>query len=293
MKTEPAKHILQSVTGGDTFFLRNYNMNLYRGCCHGCIYCDGRSACYQVKDFGAVRVKENALAILRSEIKAKRKPGIVGMGGMSDAYNPFEAEEKATQGALELFLANGFGAGVTTKSDLVTRDAALLNEIARYGMAHVTFSITTANDEIARKIEPNTAVSSARFHAMARLHEAGVLTGVWINPMLPFITDDEADMVSVLRKTSEAGGSYAVCFFELTLREGNREYFYSALDSAFPGLTQRYAREYGLRYELPVPRAEALYTRFQSECVKLGLQYTFKEINRLIRASGAQQLSLF
>jgi len=294
MRTEPAKQLLTSVNEGDGFYLRSYNMNLYRGCSHGCIYCDSRSVCYQMKDFDTVRVKENALGMLRDELKRKRNAGLVGMGAASDSYNPFEREWEVTRGALFLLAEYGFGVGITTKSSLVARDIDAFQAIMRYAPANIVFSITAADDELSGKIEPNVAVTSERFGAMAKLADSGILAGVWLNPVLPFLTDDWENIRAILRATKDAGGKYAMCHFGMTLREGNREYFYAALDRLFPGLKHRYADAYGLQYEIPIPGAREISKLFYAECDRLGLKHEFRDINVLIRASGgADQMSLF
>lgn len=298
MRLEPAKAILQAVGhGGEAdgdFYVRAYNMNLYRGCSHGCIYCDARSVCYRLESPGEVRAKAGALALLREELRRKRRPGVVGLGGMSDGYNPEEAHAELTRGALTLLAQYGFGIGITTKSPLVARDIDRLWAIQQHAPAHVTFSITTADDSLSRLLEPGVAPSSARFAAMRALAAAGIPVGTWINPMLPFLTDSEENLRALLSLSAENGASYAITHYGMTLREGNREYFYAALDRDFPGMKTRYARAFGLDYMLPSPNANALQTLFLSECQRLGLADTFDKANALIlRSGGYRQETLF
>lgn len=298
MRLEPTKTILQAINWSneatDGFFVRHYNMNLYRGCSHGCIYCDARSVCYRLDSPGEVRAKANALDILRDELRRKRTPGIVGLGGMSDGYNPQEGRARLTRGALELLLQYGFGIGITTKSPLVARDIDLLCAIQKNMPAHVTFSITTADDVLSKKIEPGVARTSVRFAAMRKLADAGIPVGMWVNPMLPFLTDSPENVVTLLETARSSGASYAITYYGMTLREGDREYYYAALDRLFPGLKQRYAQAYGLDYQVPVPNAEALHPLYVETCNRLGLVYTFDEINRIILQSGGfRQESLF
>ena len=137
MEYIPAKQIL-SRNRSTAWFGTDYTMNLYRGCCHGCIYCDSRSACYGIEDFGRVRAKENALALLRDELRRKVRPGIVGMGSMSDPYNPFEGELQLTRHALELLDAYGFGAAIATKGDGITRDIDVLRCMRAVSYTHLT-----------------------------------------------------------------------------------------------------------------------------------------------------------
>ncbi len=288
MRLEPAKSILQTVTQQDDgdFFIRDYNMNLYRGCSHGCIYCDARSACYRLDAPGEVRAKANALAILREELRRKRNPGVVGLGGMSDGYNPEEENALLTRGALSLLLQYGFGIGITTKSPLVARDIDLLRAMQKNAPVHVTFSITAADDALSLKIEPGVAPSSARFAAMARLAEAGIPVGTWINPVLPFLTDSEENLFSLIRMTKENGGFFAQTFLGMTLREGNREYFYAAVDRHFPGIKRRYVETYGNAYSIAIPDVEAVYPRYVAACEHYGLCHTFEAINARLRTSG-------
>ncbi|MCL1964027.1 MAG: radical SAM protein [Firmicutes bacterium] len=290
MRLEPAKSILQAIGYGGQetgdFFVRHYNMNLYRGCSHGCVYCDARSVCYRLDAPGEVRAKQDALSLLREELRRKRAPGIVGLGGMSDGYNPEEAHALLTRGALALLKQYGFGIGITTKSPLVRRDIDLLQGIQKNAPSHVTFSVTTADDALSLKVEPGVAPSSERFRAMAALHEAGIPVGMWINPVLPFLTDSEENLLTLLRMCKENGGSYSLTHYGMTLREGNREYFYAALDRHFPGLKRRYAQAYGNRYILACPNAEALHRAYVAECERLGLHHTFEAVNEMILKSG-------
>lgn len=297
METVPAKQLLIPLKPDrEAFFYDSYNMNLYRGCNHGCIYCDSRSLCYQLKDFDTVRVKENALEMLRQELAAKRKRGVVSIGATSDPYNAFEGEMKITQGALSLLRQYGFGVGLSTKSDLVARDGPLLADIQKKAPVRVGFSITTASDSLCEKIEPYAALSSKRFQALESLAGHGVYTGVWLNPVLPFLTDSKENIVEIIRRTRDAGGKYVLCFFGMTLREGNREYFYRALDQDFPGMKKRYAEAFGLSYECPSPNAQSLYETLVEECEAWGLHYNFAQINDGMMAASApeaRQLSLF
>lgn len=297
MRYEPAKAILQSIPYGGAesgdFFARDYNMNLYRGCSHGCIYCDARSVCYRLERPAEVRAKEGALDILHGELRQKRRPGIVGLGGMSDGYNPEEETELLTRGALALLAQYSFGIGITTKSPLVARDGDLLRAIQRNAPAHVTFSITTADDALARIIEPGVAPSSERFRAMRALADAGIPVGMWLNPVLPFLTDSDENIERLLQMAQESGARYAITHYGMTLREGNREHFYAALDRHFPGMKRRYADAYGLSYMVPSPRAEALMTLYTKRCRERNLASSFAETNRILLESGGFQQQSF
>ncbi|MBE5809621.1 MAG: radical SAM protein [Clostridiales bacterium] len=292
METLRAKHLLTAVRGSiDDFFYADWNMNIYRGCSHGCIYCDSRSACYQIDHFDTVRPKENALELLAHELRSKRSTGVITMGSMSDPYNPLEKKLCLTRGALALIRRYQFGAAFTTKSALCARDADLLAEISRHAPVCARLTITCADDELCRKIEPQVSVSSERFAAMRTLAQHGVYTGTWLNPLLPHITDTEDNIRRIVRMTADAGGRFVVCFFGMTLRTGNREYYFDALERDFPGVRERYLHEYGNAYELTSHNAERLYAAFCDECAKRGVYWKFADVNREMLARMPQQTS--
>lgn len=276
-----AKHLLTPLKASmEEFFYADWNMNIYRGCPHGCIYCDSRSVCYQIDRFDTVRPKENAIALLESELRGKRSPGVITMGSMSDPYNPLERELLLTHQALELIRRHRFGAAFTTKSALCARDAALLADISRNAPVCARMTVTCAEDALCRKIEPRVSVTSERFAAIRTLAAHGVFTGVWLNPVLPFLTDSEENLRQIVRMTADNGGRFVVCFFGMTLRTGNREYYFDALERDFPGVRSQYLRRYGNAYELPVPEAERLFDCFRAECERQHLHWRFSDINR-------------
>ncbi|MDR1414354.1 MAG: radical SAM protein [Odoribacteraceae bacterium] len=277
MKLEPAKTILQKSAHGERWFGIDYNMNLYRGCPHGCIYCDSRSACYRVDNFDTVRGKRDALAILERELRARRQPGIVGLGAMSDTYNPFEERHGITRKALELLDARGFGVSLETKSDLITRDADILAGM-RAGVI-LKFTVTTADDDLAKIIEPRASLSSARFRAMKTLSDAGLFTGTLLTPILPFITDTAGNIRQIIRLSRENGARFIWSMGGVTLRDNQRDYFYNQLDSHFPGLRARYVSTFGNRYFCRAPDRR-LATIFKEECEHNGLLYKMPDIIR-------------
>jgi len=293
LETVKAKQLLTPLAPTDYFFHSDYNLNLYRGCSHGCIYCDSRSVCYQLDRFHEVRVKESALQILREELRCKRKSGLVSTGAMSDPYNPFEKNMEVTRGAFMLLRQFGFGAGFTTKSDLAARDTDVLADIQRSAPVRACFSITCMDDALCAKIEPYAAVTTRRFEALQAFSQAGIFAGVWLNPVLPFLTDNEQNILDIVRRTKECGGQFIVCHFGMTLRTGNREYFYQALDRDFPGIKIKYAQAFGLDYMCPSPREESLKAAFEEECVRLKIPFKFQDINRVMFSKQTEQLSLF
>lgn len=294
MDTIPAKTIVTRVKSPGGWFGIDYNMNLYRGCSHGCIYCDSRSACYRIDDFDHVRVKANCLQIVRDELRRKARRGVVGTGAMSDPYNPFERAQTYTRHALELLGAFGFGVAIATKSDLITRDTDVLCEIRAQAPVLCKLTITTADDALAAKIEPNAPSSSARFAALEKLSAAGLFSGVLLMPVLPFLEDTAQNVREIVRRAHEAGARFIYPAFGMTCRERQREYYYNRLDEIAPGLRERYAQRYGMRYVCTSPRAKALWAVFTEECAARGLLFDMKTIIRAYKAPYHEpQLSLF
>ncbi|MCL2843806.1 MAG: radical SAM protein [Oscillospiraceae bacterium] len=279
MEYIPAKTIVTK-TKNTAWFGTDYTMNIYRGCNHGCIYCDSRSNCYRIEQFDRVRAKENALQIIRDDLRRKIRPGVVGTGAMSDPYNPFERESTLTRRALMLLHAYGFGVAVTTKSTLITRDIDVLRDIQREAPILVKLTITTADDELCRKIEPGVAVSSERFLALRTLTDAGIYCGVMLMPTLPFLTDTEENVRTILNLAHENGARFVYPAFGMTLRSGQREYFYRQLDQHFSGFREQYETRYRDRYNCPSPKAKRLYALHAETCEKLGLRYKMPSITQ-------------
>ncbi|WNY24024.1 hypothetical protein MmiHf6_13490 [Methanimicrococcus hongohii] len=283
-------------------FGSTHMMNIYRGCDHGCIYCDSRSVCYQggrpEGDFGTVHAKENALHLIEQELQSRRKANasemIIGTGSMSDPYNSFEKELKLTRGALHLFDKYKCGVGVITKSALVSRDADLYEKISKHSPVNVGITITTTNDEICQKIEPNVSTPAERFEAVKNLTNAGVFCGVHMNPILPFITDNEENIKSIVKQANENGAKYLLCYgFGMTLRKGNREYYYENLDQHWPDLKEKYMKIYGSKYNCSCENTKELTAVFKEECEKYGLLHKIKEINQAWKKEKPKQKKLF
>lgn len=220
-----AKTILQKATHANEWFGIDYNMNLYKGCCHKCIYCDSRSNCYNIEDFDRVRAKKDEIEILSKELKSKRKKGVIGIGAMSDTYNPFEKQYEITRKALELIYYYNFGVSIETKSSLITRDIDIFNKINSKSDVILKFTITTASDELSRKIEPNVCASSERLKAMKKLSDNGIFVGTLLTPIIPFITDSEENIRNVIRLSYENGAKFVFSMGGVTLRENQREFF--------------------------------------------------------------------
>ena len=255
-------------------------MNLYRGCTHGCIYCDSRSRCYHIDhQFEDIAVKENALELLESALKRKRKKCMIGTGSMSDPYMPLEEKLLFTRKALELVYQYGFGITLITKSALVLRDLDVLKKINAATKAVVQMTLTTYDETLCRKLEPNAGTTRKRFEALKIFREEGIPTVVWLCPILPFINDTEENLAGILGYCAQAGVKGIVSFgMGLTLREGNREYFYRQLDRLFPGMKERYIRTYGNSYELPSPREKELTEQFTAFCREHSILHTPEEV---------------
>lgn len=295
MKTIPAKSILTHLSD-HSYFGHEYNMNLYKGCCHGCIYCDSRSSCYQIEDFDTVRVKENAISLLEKELRSKKKSGIIGTGSMSDPYNPYEKKLLLTRQALELIDTYNFGITIATKSPLITRDIDILKRIREHSPVLCKITITAVEDSLSRKLEPAVDASSKRFRAVRDLSDAGIYTGILMTPVLPFLTDTEENIRSLVRKAHENGAKFIFALFGMTLRNGQREYYYDKLKESFPGsnLVQQYISRYGDTYECHSPAAKRLQALFQAECERYGILYEMQDIIDGYKYGYTyEQLSLF
>jgi DNA repair photolyase len=254
-------------------------MNIYRGCTHGCIYCDSRSRCYQFAHaFEDVEVKQNAPLLLEKALRSKRKCCMIGTGSMSDPYMHCEQQLRLTRKCLEIVRDNGFGIAVQTKSDRILEDIDLLDEINRRSKAVVQITLTTFDEKLCKIIEPDVCTTQRRIEVLMRMKERGIPTVVWLCPILPFINDTEENISSILDACIEANVKGIICFgMGMTLREGSREYFYSALDKHFNGLKQRYISAYGNSYELVSPNNARLMSIFEEKCRTHGIMYRIDE----------------
>lgn len=263
MHSAQAKSILSPKNG----------MNLYRGCQHGCIYCDARSLCYQMNHpFEDIGVKENALPLLEQALRAKRKKCMIGTGAMSDPYMPLEEKLQLTRGALELIHRYGFGVAIQTKSCRILRDLELLKAINDQSKAVVQMTLTTYDERLCRMVEPNVSTTRQRAEALRKFRDAGIPTVVWLSPLLPWLNDTPENILGILEYCRGAGVKGIINFgMGLTLRDGDREYYYAALDRHFPGLKQRYIQTYGNAYELPSPNSQALWQLFHEKCEQYGI----------------------
>lgn len=274
-------------------------MNLYRGCSHGCIYCDSRSKCYHMEhDFEDIEVKENAIDLLAYALAHKRKKCMIGTGSMTDPYIPLELELGHVRKALELIYAHGFGFTVITKSALILRDLDLLQKINEKTKCVVQMTLTTCDDALCQKIEPSVSTTKERFAVLKKLRDAGIPAVVWLTPILPFINDTRDNISGILDMCIKANVYGVICFgMGLTLREGNREYFYEKLDHHFPQLKEKYIRTFGSQYMAESPNNRQLMELFYEKCQNAGILHNNEQIFRYLHTfeekNTAKQLSLW
>ncbi len=250
-------------------------MNIYRGCTHGCIYCDSRSTCYHMEHpFEDIEVKENAPELLRKALRSKRKKCMVGTGSMSDPYMHCESELRLMRRCLEVIKEEGFGVAVQTKSDRILQDLDLLKAINESAKTVVQLTLTTYDDDLCSVLEPHVCNTKRRIEVLEIMQREGIPTVVWLTPILPYINDTEENITSILNECVRVGVKGVISFgMGLTLREGDREYYYAALERHFPGLKEKYMREYGFSYELPSPDTPRLMKIFTDICKKNGIMY--------------------
>ena len=274
-------------------------MNLYRGCSHGCIYCDSRSKCYHMEhDFEDIEIKANAIELLEKALKRKRTKCMLGTGSMTDPYIPLESEIGNVRKALSLADQYGFGFTLITKSNRILRDLDLLKSINAKTKCVVQMTLTTYDEDLCKKLEPNVSTTRERFEVLKELHHAGIPTVVWLCPILPFINDTEENIIGILNYCMEAKVYGIICFgMGMTLREGSREYFYRQLDQLFPHMKEKYIRTFGSQYELNSPRSRSLMRLFHQICSEKGIVHDnrqiFEYLNTFEEKSNYVQLSLF
>jgi len=284
-----AKRLLGHVKQPDDWFGLKYNMNLYRGCQHQCIYCDTRSECYQIENFeNEIIYKKNSLELLRSELASKRIKGTIGLGSMNDPYQPLEASKKLTRKALEIIAEFKFPIHIITKSDLVLRDIDLLKKISKT-YATISLSISTADDDLGKIVEPGASLVSNRLKAMKILNNNGIQAGIIMMPVLPFIEDNEENITKIITKGFEHKTAYILPGFGMTSRDRQREYYYKKLDDHFSGIKQKYMKKFGENYSCSVNNYHELKKIFDDLCRK----YKILTIIPKYRSETEMQLELF
>lgn len=274
-------------------------MNLYRGCTHGCIYCDSRSKCYQINhDFEDIEIKENAVQMLEDTLKRKRQKGMIGTGAMTDPYMNIPETLATTRGALEVIEKNGFGLAIQTKSSLILRDLDILKRINDQTKCVVQMTLTTYDEALCKIIEPNVSSTKERFEALKVFRDHGIPTVVWLSPFLPFINDTQENLKGLLDYCIEAK-VHGILYFGmgLTLREGNREYFYQHLDRHFPGMKEKYIRTFGNAYVCGSPNEKRLTALFKEMCkahgILQGQKAVFSYLHTFEEKNVPMQLTFF
>lgn len=296
MEYIPAKTIVTKTKAPSKWFGIDYNMNIYKGCCHGCIYCDSRSDCYQIADFDQIKVKENALQIIRDDLRRKTRSGVVGTGAMSDPYNPYERKLLLTRHALELCDAFEFGAAIATKSILLERDIDILQSISEHSPVLLKVTVTTADDSLAEKIEPYVSLPGQRLKMIDTLSKNGLYAGILLMPVLPFLEDTIENIGEIIRKAEASGARFIYPAFGMTLRGNQRDWYYQKLNELFPeeGLVRKYQKQYGNYYECRSPKAKKLWDYFSEECTKRKIAYRMEDIiHQYKKAYQTEQLNLF
>lgn len=284
-----AKSLLLRTKSPD-WFGAGYVCNIYRGCTHGCIYCDSRSRCYGIDDFENMRVKVNAPALLRAQLARKRERALIATGSASDPYNPAEEQYRLTREALALCVQMGFPVHICTKSDMILRDADLFVKNPDYYSA--AFTVTTCDEALAARLEPGAPSPQYRLRAMRTLSDLGLSTGVMLCPVLPFIEDTEKNIRTVITQSAENGARYCVAYFGVTLRDRQREYFFRAVERHFPNMSGKYLSAFGVRYDCLSKNAAALDALAAELCRKHGLAYGMKAAANELRG-GNLQMSFF
>jgi DNA repair photolyase len=293
MKEITAKQILIPAKEPAQWFDIHFNMNLYRGCLHGCIYCDSRSVCYQLNDFEEIELKVNALDILRQELASKQRKTTIGTGSMSDPYNIFEEKMLYTRQALQIISDFNFPIHINTKSTLILRDIDLLNKINRRTLASAAISFSTVDDELAAILEPQAPSPSERLKAVKQLNQAGIYTGILFTPVLPFITDDIECVRKMIDRAAEAGAKYIISWFGVSLREGSREYFYSGLAKLDEKLVDLYKNTFGNQYSCLSPDRDLLWDAFVQSCSEKGIAYQMSDVKTYSKMNYVEQLTIF
>ena len=270
-------------------------MNIYRGCTHGCIYCDSRSTCYQFTHaFEDIEVKKNAPELLERELKSKRSKCMIGTGSMSDPYMHCETELRMTRKCLEIIEKYGFGLAIQTKSDRILEDIDLLDSINRKAKCVVQITLTTYDEKLCSILEPNVCNTQRRIGVLEEMRKRGIPTVVWLSPVLPFINDTEENITRILEECVRTGVKGIVCFgMGVTLREGDREYFYEALDKHFPGMKERYINTHGNAYEVTSPDNARLMKIFRNICKDNGIMSDPDECFRYLNDLPDRQMSIF
>ncbi len=289
-----AKKIIHTNKPSPYWFNFKYNMNIYHGCNHNCIYCDSRSDCYNISNFHTVRAKENALDMINIELKRKRISGIISTGAMSDPYNPLEKSLLLTRESLKLVDYYKFGIAIYTKSDLIVRDIDILKKINNHSTVFCAITITTFSDELSKILEPSAPATSKRFKALQELAREGIYCGILLQPILPFINDTVENIENIVKTAHKCGINFIYPSFGVTLRDSQREYFYQQLDNHFPNIKYKYIDKYKNEYYCKSANSNILFNKFKELCNQYKISYNIKDIEKgYKKENNIEQISLF
>lgn len=291
-----AKTIVQNKADKkNIWFGFDYNMNLYQGCHHGCIYCDSRSDCYNIKNFDQVKIKKDAISLLCQELYSKKRKGVIAIGAMSDPYNHYEQQLKITHQALKIINQTGFGVMLTTKSHTIINDLDLLKQISTKQSVLVCITITCSDDNLSKIIEPNVSISSKRFETIKKLRQNNIYSGIIMAPILPFINDTPENIRQLVYQAYLANANFIYPMFGVTLRSNQRDYFFNQLDLHFPDIKKQYIDQFGNSYLCNSPRMYELKKIFINECNKYNLTYKMSDIIKGYKKNNVsfEQLTLF
>ena len=295
MEEISVKTLLTKTKNANYWFGNDYNVNFYRGCNHGCIYCDSRSECYHNDEFDIVKPKKDAMLIFERELMKKKFKGVVGIGAMSDSYNPLENRLQLTKDALGLISKYGFGISLSTKSANVCRDIELFKEIQKRNNVIIQITITTADDKLGKIIEPHCSSSSERFEAIRKLSEAGIYAGVLLTPILPFVNDTVDNIERIVELAHENNAAFIFPMFGVTLRDRQRAYFYEKVREIGEHLPAKYKQTFGERYVCNSLNERQLFQRFSDLCNRYSIPYKMNDIITGYKKKiiGNEQISLF
>jgi DNA repair photolyase len=287
-----AKQILVRNKSPENWFGVHFNINVYRGCQHDCIYCDSRSDCYQIESFGDLIVKRNADILLEKTLRSRKRKVTIGTGSMSDPYIPAEKHIRLTQKILSVIKDCEYPLHIVTKSDMIMRDIDILREINKVFLS-VCFTITTVSEGLAQKIEPRAPSPLRRLQAIELLSSHGIYCGVLYQPILPYLTDTQENIHDTVKQVADAGGKFIIPWFAVTTRKGQREYFFEKLAEISPEVARQYREKFSDLYVCNCPRAKELYRYFEEICREYNICYKMSEIQNFQKLNPYKQMDIF
>lgn len=291
-----AKTIISKAKNTEWWFDFDYNMNLYKGCCHGCIYCDSRSECYRITDFDTIKIKKNCIEILEKQLISKRKKGIIATGAMSDPYNPLEKKYELTKKSLQLIKKYGYGLLINTKSSLINRDIEIIRQISEKKDVLIGITVTTSNQTLCNKIEPNTSTTIERIETIKKFTENKIYTGILLMPILPFLNDTIENIDQIIEYARYSKADFIYPYFGVTLRQNQKDHYLEKIQQINSGLKQKYLNLYRNIYSCLSPNHKKLKQHFISKCEKYNITYKMQDIIKSYKTpktNPKKQMTLF